>query len=145
MVWTYWWVDISPKAGNTQDIIQGPHEAQKGGRPMCGWFNSSEKGNKILTGADIEIKCRDWRKGGPETVPPGYSSFIQSLNPIHYCGCQEMLAERTLIWQSPERPCQSLIKTEVHSCSQPLDGVRGLSTMVELEKGPKEMKGFATS
>ena len=28
----------------------------------------------------------------------------------HYCGCQEVRVERSLIWLSPERPCQSLIQ-----------------------------------
>jgi hypothetical protein len=32
--------------------------------------------------------------------------------PRHYCGCQEVYAERSLIWLSPERLCQSLTNTE---------------------------------
>jgi hypothetical protein len=40
----------------------------------------------------------------------------------HYCGCQQVHAERSLIWLSPERPCQSLINTKMDACSQPLDG-----------------------
>jgi hypothetical protein len=41
--------------------------------------------------------------------------------PRHYCGCQEVHADRSLIWLSPERPCQSLTNTEVDAHSQPLD------------------------
>jgi hypothetical protein len=39
----------------------------------------------------------------------------------HYCGCWEVLADRSLIWLSPERLCQSLTNTEEEACSQPLD------------------------
>ena len=39
----------------------------------------------------------------------------------HYCGCQEVYAERSLIWMSPERPCQSLTNAEADARSQPLD------------------------
>ena len=38
-----------------------------------------------------------------------------------YCECQEVLAEGSLIWLSPERLCQSLKNTEVDSHSQPVD------------------------
>jgi hypothetical protein len=40
--------------------------------------------------------------------------------PRHYCGYKEMLAERKLIWLSPERPCQSLPKTDPDAHNQPL-------------------------
>ena len=43
-------MDISPKAQNKQDTIHRPQEAQEEGRPKCGCFGFSEKGNKILTG-----------------------------------------------------------------------------------------------
>ncbi|KRX28754.1 hypothetical protein T09_8831 [Trichinella sp. T9] len=29
---------------------------------------------------------------------------IKFTKPRHYCGCQEVHAERSLIWLSPERP-----------------------------------------
>jgi hypothetical protein len=38
-----------------------------------------------------------------------------------YCGCQEVHAERSLIWLSPERLCQSLTNTEMDAHTQPLD------------------------
>ena len=56
-------MDISPKALNTQDTIHRPHEAQEEGRPNCGCFGSSEKQNKILTRANIWIKCRAETEG----------------------------------------------------------------------------------
>jgi hypothetical protein len=52
------------------------------------------------------------RKGHPETAPPGDPSHIQTPNP-------DTIADRSLIWLSPERLCQNLTNTEVHS--QPLD------------------------
>ena len=41
--------------------------------------------------------------------------------PRHYCRCQEVLADRILIQQSPERLCQILTNTEADAHSQPLD------------------------
>ena len=42
--------------------------------------------------------------------------------PRHYCGCQEVHVERSLIWLSPERPCQSLTNTEVDAHSYWTEG-----------------------
>ena len=39
------------------------HEAQEEGRPKCECFVSSEKGNKILTRSNMEIKCRTETEG----------------------------------------------------------------------------------
>ena len=36
----------------------------------------------------------------------------------HYCGCQEVLDDRSLIWLSPERLCQRLINIDADACSQ---------------------------
>jgi hypothetical protein len=33
----------------------------------------------------------------------------------------EVLADRNLIWLSPERFCQNLTNTEEDACSQPMD------------------------
>ena len=54
-----------------------------------------------------------------------------------------MLAERSVIWLSPERPCQSLTNTEADAHST--IGLNVGSPMEELEKGPKELKGFAAT
>jgi hypothetical protein len=61
----------------------------------------------------------------------------------HYCGYQEVHVERSLIWLSSERPCQSLTNPEADAHSQLLDRVWG-SPIEEVEKGLKELKGFAT-
>jgi hypothetical protein len=42
-----------------------------------------------------------------------------ATTPGHYCGCQEVLADRSLIWLSPERPCQSPTNTEEEVHNQP--------------------------
>ena len=52
-----------------------------------------------------------------------------------------MLADRSLIWLSPERLCQSLIN--IGGSSQPTIGLRVGSPMEELEKGLKELRGVA--
>jgi hypothetical protein len=40
------------------------------------------RGNKILNGGKTEkVWSRDWRKGPPETPPPGDPSYIQTPNP----------------------------------------------------------------
>jgi hypothetical protein len=54
-----------------------------------------------------------------------------------------MLADRSLIYLSPERLCQSLTYTDMDAHSQPLDLSTG-SPVEELEKGLKEPNGFAT-
>jgi hypothetical protein len=41
--------------------------------------------------------------------------------PRHYCGCQQVLAYRSLIQLSPERFCQCLTNIEEDALSQPLD------------------------
>ena len=38
--------------------INGLYEAQEEARPKCGGFSPLDKGNKILTGANMEIKYR---------------------------------------------------------------------------------------
>ena len=52
-----------------------------------------------------------------------------------------MLADRSLVYLSPERLCQCL-KNKI-GCSQPNFGMSKVSLMEELEKGPKELKGFS--
>jgi hypothetical protein len=71
------------------------------------------RGNKILTGGNMDIKC------GRETE----GKAIQRLphKPRHYCRCQEVPSDRSLIWLSPEWFFQSLTNTEVDAHSQPLD------------------------
>jgi hypothetical protein len=50
--------------------------------------------------------------------------------PTHYCGCQQVLVDRSLIELSPERPYQCL--TKIGACPQPTIGLITRSPMVEL-------------
>jgi hypothetical protein len=50
----------------------------------------------------------------------GFIPYI-ATKPGCYCGCQEVLADRSLIWLSPERLYQSLTNTEEEAHSQPLN------------------------
>jgi hypothetical protein len=43
-----------------------------------------------------------------------------TTKPRHSCGCQQVLADRSLIKLSPERMCQCLTNTDVDALSQPL-------------------------
>jgi hypothetical protein len=63
------------------------------------------KGNtKIKCGAETEGKaiqrCSTWKS-------------IPYPKPRHYCRCQEVLADRSLIELSPEKLCQSLTHTDM--------------------------------
>ena len=56
------------------------------------------RGNKIFTGANTESKCRDWRKGHPETAPAGDPLHIQSPNPDTIVDAKRCLLTRA--WYS---------------------------------------------
>jgi len=43
-------MDISPEAQNTQDSICKTHESQEVGRPKCGYYGPSEKGEQNTHG-----------------------------------------------------------------------------------------------
>jgi hypothetical protein len=92
----------------------------------------------------MEIKCRAETKGKAiQRLPhlgthPIYSYQIQTL-----LWMPKVHAERSLIWLTPEGPCQSLENTETDAVWLAIRlSVR--STIEELEKGLKELKGFAT-
>ena len=72
------------------------------------------RGNKIPMEGVTEKEC------GPETAHGGSIPYTV-IKPRHYCGCQKVLADRSLINLSSERLCQSLTCTEADACSQPLD------------------------
>jgi hypothetical protein len=57
----------------------------------------------------------------------------------HYCGCYEILADRSLMYLSPERPCKYRVR-----CSQLTIALSAGSPVEKLEKRLKELKGFAT-
>jgi hypothetical protein len=113
-------VDISLKPWNTQDTIHRPHEAQEEGMWMLQSF--LEGGTKYsweeiyrLT-LEYRLKERPYRGCPTQGCIPNTVSKTR-----HYCGCQEVLADRSVIWLSHERLCQSLTNTEVDAHSQPLD------------------------
>jgi hypothetical protein len=59
----YW----AKSSQNTHDITHRPYEAQEEGRPKCGYFSPTLKGNKIITGG------RGWeglggKRGGAQRV-----------------------------------------------------------------------------
>jgi hypothetical protein len=64
------------------------------------------KENKILTGANgIEQRLKE----RPSRDCPTWGFIPYTVTkPRHYCGCQEVHAERGLMWLSSERSCQSL-------------------------------------
>jgi hypothetical protein len=60
--------------------------------------------NKIPTRGNMETKC------GVETEGKDMQRLLHlGIHPIYshhtYCGCQELLADRSLIWLSSERFC----------------------------------------
>ena len=56
-------MDISPEAWTTQDTIHRPHETQEAGRPKCGYFSPSKKGEQIPLVGDTETKCGAGNEG----------------------------------------------------------------------------------
>jgi hypothetical protein len=80
------------------------------------------RGNNILTGGTIETKCgAETRKGHPKTAPTWGSIPYTVTKPRSYCGCQKVLADRSLIWLSLEKLCQILTNIEKDACNQPFD------------------------
>jgi hypothetical protein len=116
-------VDISPEAQNTQDTTHRPNEAQEEGRPKYGYFKPFLEGGTKYPWEEIQRQSMAQRlKKRPSGDCPtwGFMSYTVT-KPRHYCGCQKVHADRSLIWLSPEKPCQSLTNTEVDAHSQPMD------------------------
>jgi hypothetical protein len=62
----------------------------------------------------------------PSRDCPTWDSIpITVTKPRHYCRCQEVIADRSLIQLSPERLCQNLTNTEADALSQPLGWTQG--------------------
>jgi hypothetical protein len=78
-------MDISPKAPNTQDKIHRQHEGQEVWVLRYFFRKITNKENKILTGAKMEIKCRAETEGkATQRLPhlgihPTYSYQTQTL------------------------------------------------------------------
>jgi hypothetical protein len=117
-------VDISPEAQNTQDTIQRTNEAQEEERPKYGYFGISDDGGRGeipiegVTETNLEERLRE----RPSRDCSTWESIPYTVTkPKHYCGYQQVLANRSLIYLSPERLCQCLTNTEVDALSQSLD------------------------
>jgi hypothetical protein len=83
-------------------------------------------------------------KERPSRACPAWGSIPYIVNKCrHYCGCQEVHADSSLIQLSPEGvlPEPDIYRS---GCSQPSTELITVSLMEELEKGPQELKGFAT-
>jgi hypothetical protein len=70
----------------------------------------------------VEQRLKEWPSRDCPTWGP--NSYI-IVKPGSYYGCQKVHANRSLIWLSPERLCQSLTNTEADVFSQPLDWAWG--------------------
>ena len=71
------------------------------------------RGNKILTGENMETMCGVETEGKAiQKLPHSGIHPIYNLQTWTLFGCQKVLAEGSLIWLSPERLCQSLRNTE---------------------------------
>jgi hypothetical protein len=68
----------------------------------------------FLEGGTKYSQERIWKQSvEPSRDCPTWGSIPYTVTkPRHYCGCQEVLTDRSLIWLSPERFCQSLTNTE---------------------------------
>jgi hypothetical protein len=73
---------------------------------------------KEIQGQKVEQRLKE---RASRDCPTGKSIPYAETKPTHYCGCQEELADRSLIQLSPERFCQILTNTDGDACSQPSD------------------------
>jgi hypothetical protein len=100
------------------------------------------RGNTILTGGNMETEC------GTETEGKAIQRLPHlGLHPIYrYQTLLQM--PRSACWQEPDRAVswEPLLEPGKYrgGCSQPTIGLSTGSPMEELEKGLKELKGFAT-
>ena len=80
------------------------------------------RGNKYPW-EEIQRKSMEQRlKERPSRDCPTWRSILYTATkPTHYCRCQQVLNDRSLIELSPERLCQCLTNTEVDALSQPSD------------------------
>jgi hypothetical protein len=137
-------VDISPKVWNTQDTIHRPHEAKEKEDQSVGASILLRRGNNILMGANMETKC------GAETEGKTIQRLLHlGIQPIYNNQTQTLLwMSRSTYWLEPDIAVswEALPEPDIYRgrCSQPtIELIMGFP-MEELEKGLKELKGFAT-
>ena len=81
--------------------------------------------NKIPMEGVTETKCGAETEGMTiQRLPHLEIHPINKNQTKHYCGCQQELADRSLIKLSSERLCQCLTNTEVDAHSHPLEGAQ---------------------
>jgi hypothetical protein len=87
-----------PNSQNAQDKIHRPHEAQEEGRPKCECLSPSLKGEKH-SWEEIQRQSVEQRlKERQSRDCPTWESIPYTVTkPRHYCGCQQVLADRSLI------------------------------------------------
>ena len=126
--------------------IQFPHHMKSRRRKTKVWVLQS-----FLEGGTKYSREQIWRqsveqilKERPSRDCATWGSIPYSvIKPRHYCGCQQVLVDRSLdmavSWEALPEPDKYR-----GGCSQPsIELIMG-SPMKELEKGPKKLKGFAT-
>jgi hypothetical protein len=85
-----------------------------------------KRGNKIPMEGVTDAKYGAETEGKAiQRLPHVRIHLYTVIKPRHYCGCQQVLADRNLIQLSPERLHQYLANTEVDALSQPLDKAQG--------------------
>jgi hypothetical protein len=124
---------------NIQRLGKGPSCWM--GPPTCLQIFNPEL---FLTRGNTGVPCGTETEGKFIRDCPTWESIpYTDTKPRHYCTCQEVFADRNLLYLSPESLYQSLTNREADAHGQTI----GLSTgipMEELEKGLKELKEFAT-
>jgi len=113
-------VDISPKAQNTHDKFIDHMKLKKKEHKSVDASVLLRRGTKYSQ-EEIKRQSVEQRlKERPSRDTWGFVPYTVT-KPRHYCICQEVLADRSLIWMSSESFCQNLTNSEVDACSQPLD------------------------
>jgi hypothetical protein len=99
---------ITGSSGSSMSNFLRNHQTktQEEGRPKCGYFNPSYKGEQIPMEEVTETKCEAEIEGLTIQRLLHLGSFpYTTTKPRHYCGCQQELADRSLIELSSERLC----------------------------------------
>jgi hypothetical protein len=88
-------MDTSPEPLNSKDRIHRSHETREEGRPLPSFLKWGTK----YPWEEIQRQSVEQRlKERPFRDFPTWGSITYTItNPRHYCGCQQVLIERSLI------------------------------------------------
>jgi hypothetical protein len=115
-------VDISPKVRITKIQFTDHRKLKKKDNQSVDASVLLRRGNKMLTGGNMETSKEQRLKERPSKDFPTWGSIPYIVaKPGCYCGCWEVLVDRSLICVSPDRLCQNLTNTEADARSQPLE------------------------